>query len=95
MAKRRFKYYSIEQKVEYHKKRLNSPRATDNQRCCSRFWLDGFNDRNYRNNLSATRKELERRKSFKSKDNRDYCNNVLNPSINGMKARQELCNKVK
>ncbi len=95
MAKRGFKHYSIEQKVEYHKNRLNSPRATDNQRCRSRFWLDGFNDRNYRNNLLATRKELERRKSFKSKNNRDYCNNVLKPSINGMKARQELCKKVK
>lgn len=90
MAKRKYKRYTIAEKLDYHTKRKDSEKATVNQRCRSREWCDGYNDRHYKNNLIAAQGEFDRRKGDKSKDNRDYCNNILKPYIRGMKARSEV-----
>lgn len=85
--KNKFKRYSVNEKLAYHSKRVNSDKATENSKTRSRHWLSGFKDNRWRDNLSATQNELNARKGDKRAA--DYNNNVLRPCINGMKARAE------
>lgn len=54
--------YSAAEIAAYHKKRLEDPNVSENQKCYSRNWLDGFNDRFARNNYSAVCTELKYKK---------------------------------
>ena len=83
--KHKFKRYSVNEKLAYHSKRVNSDKATENQKTRSRHWLRGFKDNYWQNNLPATQDELDRMKHKKGEA--DYCNNLLRPVVNGMKAR--------
>lgn len=87
MLKRKFKRYTVAEKLAYHTRRKDDKSLTVEQRCRSRNWVDGYNDRFYKNNLIAIKNELEFRKIDKSASNRDYCNNILKPCIRGMEAR--------
>lgn len=53
------KSYSFDEKVKYHQKRLEDPKVSDNKKCYSRNWLDGFQDRFARNNYSAVCTEIK------------------------------------
>ena len=60
------KQYSVDQKVRYHHRRINGyEKATDNQVVYSGAWLDGYYDERAKNNLSAVKSEISRRRRDK------------------------------
>lgn len=60
--------YSIEQKVAYHKRRLVDNKVSDNKKCYSKNWLDGYLDEHARNNYNAVCHEIKSRKGTLTKD---------------------------
>lgn len=62
--KKQTRKYSLAEKAKYHKNRLQSPKATENQKVYSRNWLDGFNDEHVNDNFQAIKKELNQRKVY-------------------------------
>lgn len=63
MAKRKFKKYSTQDKVNYHKKRINDKSLSEDQRLYSRTWLSGFLDNYADHNLKALKREYSDRKA--------------------------------
>ena len=63
MAKRKFKKYSTQDKVTYHKNRMNDKSISDDQRFYSRTWLSGFLDNYADNNSKAAKNEYSYRKA--------------------------------
>ena len=63
MAKRKFKKYSTQDKVNYHKKRINDKSLSEDQRFYSRTWLSGFLDNYADNNSKALKNEYSYRKA--------------------------------
>ena len=74
---------TIAERVNYHTKRLNSAKATENQKIYSRNWLDGFYDRHADVNYSAVCSEISAKKGRMS---RAYSIN-LHAYRNGAKAQ--------
>lgn len=63
MAKRKFKKYSTQDKVNYHKKRINDKSLSEDQRFYSRTWLSGFLDYYADHNSKALKNEYSKRKA--------------------------------
>ena len=63
MAKRKFKKYSTQDKVNYHKKRINDKSLSEDQRFYSHSWLSGFTDNYADHNLKALKREYSDRKA--------------------------------
>lgn len=63
MAKRKFKKYSTQDKVNYHKKRINDKSLSEDQRFYSRLWLGGFIYNYPDHNLKALKREYSDRKA--------------------------------
>lgn len=61
--KRRWKKFTTQEKVNYHKSRINDPSLSENQRFYSRSWLDGFLDDHADMNYHAAKDEYSSRKS--------------------------------
>lgn len=63
MAKKRFKKYSTQDKVTYHKNRLNDKSISEDQRFYSWTWLSGFLDNHAVNNSEALKNEYSFKKT--------------------------------
>ena len=70
MAKRKFKKYSTQDKVNYHKKRINDKSLSEDKRYYSRTWLSGFLDRHADYNSKVAKREYSDRK-IKGKVSKD------------------------
>lgn len=62
MAKRKFKKYSTQDKVTYHKNRMYDRSISEDQRFYSRTWLFGFLDNHADHNSKALKNEYSKRK---------------------------------
>lgn len=87
MPKRKFKRYTVAEKLAYHTRRKDDKSFSEVQRSSSRHWVEGYNDKFYDTNLFAMKAELDYRKSYKNANNQYYVNNILKPCIRGMEAR--------
>lgn len=61
MARQR-KKYSVSERVDYHKKRVQDPKVSEGKKIYSREWLGGFNDKHAENNYAAVCSEIQKRK---------------------------------
>ena len=63
MAKKRYKKYSTQDKVNYHKNRMYDRSISEDQRLYSRTWLSGFLDNHADHNSKALKNEYSKRKA--------------------------------
>lgn len=61
---KKFKYYTPEQRAEYHSKRVNSKDISNEKRMYSRNWLEGYNDSHAEFNLKGSKIELEQNRKY-------------------------------
>lgn len=79
MAKKR---YNLNDRLKFHKNRVNNPNISEGKRIYSRHWLDGFTDSHAKNNYSAICCEIDRKKGRCSRTE----SIVLHGYKNGLKA---------
>lgn len=77
------KKYTVEQRANFHKRRVNNTKVSENKQCYSRNWLDGYTDTHAENNYKAVCAEIKQKKGHVSKP----YSIVLHGYRNGLKAQ--------
>ncbi len=84
-SKNQRKKYSVNERVEYHKKRINSFDSSIRAKSYSMSWLEGYNDSYAKQNYSAVCSEITARKKNGRLTRNESA--VLYGFKNGLKAR--------
>ena len=82
MAKKK---YSVSARADYHRSRMVSSTASENQRYYSQHWLNGFYDPHAENNYRAVNAEIRRKRAYMNRS--DVA--VYYGYRNGLKAQLE------
>lgn len=88
MAKKRFKKYSTQDKVNYHKKRINDKSLSEDQRYYSRTWLSGFLDSHADFNNQSLKRGYANRKAHGKLSKDEHI--MYQASIRGTSERAKL-----
>ena len=73
-VKKPYQKYTAEQKANYHKSRLHNDKVSVNKVIYSRGWLNGFNDDNPSEKLTAIRRDIEKCEEQRNKHIKELIN---------------------
>ncbi len=85
------KKYSIKERAEYHKKRINSFDSSIRAKSYSMSWLEGYNDPYAKQNYSAVCSEIEHKKKNGGLTRNESA--ILYGFKNGLKAKLSKNNR--
>ena len=88
MAKKK---YSVSARADYHRSRMVSSTASENQRYYSRSWIDGYTDSHARENFGAVCSEIAARKGCLTRSERIGLygfRNGLQAQLGGMRRKR-------